>query len=183
MTIGVKKYVAILLSLCVLQLTFASSVFAETEVEAKVKAAFVVNFARFITWPQQAFSGSAAPLSICTVGVKGVENSFAGVESKTIKGRPVALRSYSSLKESTSSSCQIVYVQNVSNSALDSFYKKSGTAPLVSISESDGFSRRGGIIEFVKNKGKLSFKINNSRAKKLQLQIDASLLDLAEEVF
>ncbi len=182
MTIGVKKYIAILLFVCFLQLPFGSSVTAETEVEAKVKAAFVVNFARFIKWPQTSFAGPSAPLTICTMGVKGVGKSFAGVETKKIKGRPVVLQNHTSLEELGSSACQIIYVQGVSGTSLDTFLKKSGSAPLVSISESDGFTRLGGIIEFVKSKGRLSFKINNSEAKRRQLQIDASLLDLAEEV-
>lgn len=182
MTIAVKKCIAILLFLCLLQLSFGSFSFAETEVEAKVKAAFVVNFARFINWPQSSFTDPTAPLILCTVGVEGVEQSFAGVEAKKIKGRPLVLQNYGSLEEVVSSSCQIVYVKGTTGKRLQRFLKENRSTPIVSISESDGFTRLGGIIEFVKSKGRLSFKINNSEAKEKQLQIDAALLNLAEEV-
>ncbi len=54
---------------------------------------------------------------------------------------------------------------------------------MVTIGESDGFAGLGGTIEFVKVNDRLSFKINNTKAKERQLRINASLLNLAVEVF
>ena len=36
--------------------------------EYQVKAAFIYNFAKFVEWPGDAFTESAAPLRICVLG-------------------------------------------------------------------------------------------------------------------
>lgn len=55
--------------------------------------------------------------------------------------------------------------------------------PVVSISGEEDFISDGGTIQFIKTEDRLSFKINNSEARKRQLSINASLLNLAEEVY
>lgn len=184
MGIFIKKYITIfLLTLCVLVLPFGAYSFAESPIESKVKAAFVVNFARFINWPADALVDKAAPLVICTVGVEKGNQSFAGVEAKKIKGHPVVLQIFNTLKELNGTSCQLLYVTGAAQNSLQSYLKNSESTPVVTIGEIEGFARLGGTIEFVKIKDRLSFKINNSAAKERRLQINASLLDLAEEVY
>lgn len=168
-----------LLLLCVVLVPLTSDTLAETPVEKKVKAAFVVNFARFISWPEDVFEEPAAPLVICTVGV--AETAFAGVETKQIKGRPIVLKDISSLEEPPGT-CHLLYVEGVPGTRLQAYLKDSESSPVVSVSESDGFVNQGGTIEFIKVKDRLSFKINNTKAKEKRLQINASLLNLALEV-
>lgn len=177
-----QKYIAILHLTLLGVVGSVPSLFAETEIEAKLKAGFVVNFARFTSWPPESFTNNSSSLSICTVGVKGARESFAGIEDKKIKGRPVALKILASLDEVVASGCQLAFVKEVSKEELTTYLKEHGSAPIVTVSEVDGFSRLGGTIEFVKNKNRLSFRINNTDAKQRQLKIDASLLNLALEV-
>jgi hypothetical protein len=184
MGIFIKKYIAIfLLTLLVSLAPFGACSFAESPIESKVKAAFVVNFARFINWPQDILGDNGGPLVICTVGVEEGNQIFAGVESKKIKGRPVVVQKINTLEESSGVACQLLYVDGAAAKPLLSYLQKSGSSPVVTISEMKDFARLGGIIEFVKIKDRLSFKINNSAAKERRLQISASLLDLAEEVY
>jgi hypothetical protein len=37
-------------------------------VEYKIKAAFLLNFAKFITWPDQTFTSPQQPFSFCVLG-------------------------------------------------------------------------------------------------------------------
>lgn len=166
--------------LCVVLFSSKSESFAETPVESKVKAAFVVNFARFISWPVDVFQEPAEPLVICTVGVD--EASFAGVETKQIKGRSIVLKNISSLEEPLGT-CHLLYVEGMSDKGLQAYLTDSETSPVVSISEAGGFANMGGTIEFIRVKDRLSFKINNTKAKEKGLQINASLLNLALEVY
>ena len=39
-----------------------------TSIEYKLKAVFLLNFAKFIEWPDQAFSDKASSIAICIVG-------------------------------------------------------------------------------------------------------------------
>lgn len=183
MTIFARKYRAIfLLLLWVLLFPLRSELEAATGVESKVKAAFVVNFARFISWPEDSFEVESDPLVICTIGLGEDEAAFAGIETKKIKGRPIALKNISSLGESMQS-CHLLYVKGVGHEHLEAYLNQSEALPVVTIGESDGFAGLGGTIEFVKVKDRLSFKINNKKAKERQLRINASLLNLAVEVY
>ncbi|MFT5697692.1 MAG: hypothetical protein ACI8ZB_000546 [Desulforhopalus sp.] len=183
MGICFRKYTAILIFLStVVLLPFPRASLAETAIESKVKAAFVVNFARFISWPEALFSEATEPLVICTVGMDLKGAAFAGIETKKIKGRSIVLKNFRSLDENMET-CHLLYVKRGSNEDLQAYLEKDGTSPVVSISESDGFVALGGTIEFVKVADRLSFKINNTKAKERQLRINASLLNLAVEVY
>lgn len=82
-----RKYSAIfLLVLCVLLFPLRSESETDTAVESKVKAAFIVNFARFISWPEESFEVESEPLVICTAGIGEEEAAFAGIETKKLKG-------------------------------------------------------------------------------------------------
>lgn len=183
MEIFLGKYRSILvLFFWVLLVPLRSDSGAFTGVESKVKAAFVVNFARFISWPEESFELESDPLVICTMGLGEDEAAFAGIETKKIKGHPIALRNITSLDE-PSQSCHLLYVKGVNFGNFKRYLNKSATSPVVTIGESDGFANLGGTIEFIKVNNRLSFIINNTKAKERQLRINASLLNLAIKVY
>jgi len=51
--------------------------------EYKLKAAFIYNFAQFVEWPSDAFSGPSAPF---VIGVLG-DSSLAGMLEQAVKGK------------------------------------------------------------------------------------------------
>ena len=53
---------------------------------------------------------------------------------------------------------------------------------VVTVSDVPGFSDAGGIFEFKDQRGRLSFMVNNSKAKAQGLNISSSLLNLAVDV-
>ena len=111
MDIFSRKNIAILLLLsAVALLSFPRVSRAETPVEEKVKAAFIVNFARFISWPEELFSKDTDPFVICTVGMDTEGAAFTGIESKKIKGRPIVLKNLTSLDDKKQI-CQLLYVK------------------------------------------------------------------------
>ncbi len=65
----------------------ASPLLAQSEDE--IKAAFLLNFARYVEWPESAFSSSDSPVQICTLDSDG----FDTVVASTIEGKMIGLRS------------------------------------------------------------------------------------------
>lgn len=161
---------------------FVGSAVAENVREAKVKAAFVVNFSRFINWPDNSFDSGDSPLFICTVGVDGIKDAFAGIEAKKVRGRSLVHKRLQSLSEARDQ-CHIVYMGSLGGDQCKTYLEENKQEPVVSISGAEGFVSDGGTIQFIKTEDRLSFKINNSEARKRQLSINASLLNLAEEVY
>lgn len=183
MSISLRKYSAILMLLFwVMLVPLRSESAPVSEVESKLKAAFVFNFARFISWPDDSFEVESEPLVICTIGLGVDEMASAGIETKKIKGHPIVVKNIGSLNEPMQS-CHLLYIKDASLEYLEAYLKKSEGSPVVTIGESDGFAKRGGTIEFIKVNDRLSFKINNTKAKERRLRINASLLNLAVEVY
>lgn len=61
----------------------------ESSLEYQLKAAFLVNFARFIAWPETAFPSEQREFILCVAGKDPFGSALAGIENKKIAGRPV----------------------------------------------------------------------------------------------
>lgn len=67
----------------------AASVCAQPALEYDVKAAFLLNFARFIEWPDLAFPDARAPINVCVFGA----SPFGDALGKVFQGETVGARS------------------------------------------------------------------------------------------
>jgi hypothetical protein len=64
----------------------------QPSLEYKVKAAFLLNFTKFVTWPPAAFEREQSPVSICVLG----EDPFGRaldqiVDGEAVNGRKVVI--------------------------------------------------------------------------------------------
>jgi len=152
----------------------------ETSQEYQLKAAFLVNFARFITWPEQAFAPEQPELTICVAGKNPFGSALNGVEAKKIGGRNLRVVAVDSLSKVPQ--CHLLYVSRSEENDLNTLSVHLGRQAVVTVSDISGFLKEGGSIEFVSKENRLSFAINNSALKQRGIQASASLLDLAASV-
>lgn len=152
----------------------ASAQFSEQE----VKAALLLNFARFVTWPDSAFDGGDGAFVIGVVGNSAVA---AGVE-KVVKGQRAGSRSIVVQRFSGMASvkpCQILYVGKDSAAQLDALGTRAGSS-CVTVGDSDDFLRRGGTIRFyLSTDNKVRFEINPRAVTRQRVKPSAALLRLA----
>src|SRR5262249_47014410 len=83
---------------------------ASVPVEYQAKAAFLLNFTKFVNWPEERFAAPDAPF---VVGVLG-DNPFGNVLTETlrgesVKGRKVELRFFPSIMQNFESA-QLLFV-------------------------------------------------------------------------
>ena len=152
---------------------------AADEVEYKVKAAFLLNFAKFITWP--ASVQSVDSFTLCIVGSDPFGAALAGIEAKEVGGKRVRLR-YPATNVDELGQCRMVFVSRSEQKQVARLVGQIGASPIALVSDIEGFVESGGTFEFKDQGGRLSFIINNSKAKKQGLNISSSLLNLAMEV-
>ncbi len=152
----------------------------DTELEYKVKAAFLLNFARFSSWPAEMSAEAGTPMVFCVVGRDPFGAALSGFESKQVNGQPARLRLGVSLAEAAQ--CQVLFVSSTEEHELEKIIALTRDRRLVTVSDIVGFAERGGIFEFKNQGNRLSFIINNSKAKEKGIRISSSLLDLALEV-
>ncbi|MBD3336800.1 MAG: DUF4154 domain-containing protein [Candidatus Eisenbacteria bacterium] len=149
--------------------------------EYHLKAAFLVNFTRFVEWPEDRFPGPEAPILIGILG----DDPFGEllpemVNDKTIDGREIEI-SYHATAE-TVSRCHLLYVSSSERPRLDCIMKALDLHGLLTVGDTDGFISRGGTIR-LKLEGKhVRFEINLAAAEAAGLKISSKLLNLAEVV-
>jgi hypothetical protein len=162
-----------------LGLNVPSASAAQSDVEYKVKAAFLLNFAHFVTWPAQSSSSESFPL--CVVGEDPFGEALTGIETKKVDGKHVSLH-YLKSSSSKLGQCRMVFISRSEKNNLSRILGRIAGKPVVSVSDIDGFSVAGGLFEFKDQRGRLSFIINHTQAKSMGLSISSSLLNLAVDV-
>ena len=170
------------LLLCPLCLIGSTGILRAQEVsqEYRLKAAFLVNFSRFISWPEQAFSQKQQGLNICVVGKNPFGTTLDAVENKDINGHAISVVYADSLRNLQQ--CHLLFVDSSEKNDLGSLFSHLNHSPVVTVSDIPGFADAGGSIEFVIKGERLSFIINNSEMKQHGIQAGASMLDLAASV-
>jgi hypothetical protein len=149
--------------------------------EYQIKAAFLLNFAQFIQWPANAFATPDAPF---VIGVLGDDPFRAAldqtVEGETVRSRKIVLRRGRTADELKD--CQMIFLGKSEEAHMREVLLKLGKSPVLTISEIRGFARRGGIIDFYPEGGKVRFEINPGAAEERGLKINSQLLSLGRIV-
>lgn len=147
--------------------------------EYPVKAAFLFNFAKFVTWPDEAFAAEDASLEICVVGRDPFGPALEEtIGERTVRGRDVRVRRPESIDEADG--CHVVFIAAGERSA--SLALRLGDRPALTVGESEGFAADGGMINFKIEESRVRFEINPGRAARAGLKVSAQLLNLATVV-
>jgi hypothetical protein len=145
--------------------------------EDQFKAAYLVNFVSLVEWPATTL---ADRLTICFVGAQGVLSAVsAGIDTKLIGTRHLEVKPLA--KSASLSGCNAVYVEaDEAKAFLD--ITAIGTQPILTVSDTREFAKRGGMIGLFTADNRLRFNINVGVAQKAGLRISSKLLQLAVTV-
>lgn len=157
-------------------LSFAQE--GKATVKARIKTAFIYNFAKFTNWPDRAFETLPHnSFPICLVGKEPLGNlldQLAG--SKTIKDRTILIRRNPS--KHRLGNCRILYISSSESLRLDNLLKTIEGHPVLTIGNTKGYAKRGVGINLFEKNGKLKFEINRKAIHKSGLTLSSELLAL-----
>ena len=145
-----------------------------TAYEYQVKAAFLYNFAKFVEWPEQAFSDEQTPFKIGVLGTNPFGNAFDKVGQKRIKGHSFKVIYFDELP--AQEQCHILFVRAEKAALLPQVLRQLDEASVLVIGETEGFVQGGGAINFFLDDGKVRFQINPQAAQRANLKISSKLL-------
>jgi len=144
----------------------------DSSVEYKIKAGYLYNFTKFITWPED----KAGTFNLCIAGDDPFGALIDPIEQRLVVRRPIKLFRFASLTGIDKKiHCHILYV---SSSNKESLAVRSFDNTLV-VGESGNFIDSGGMIGFINNQGKIKLQINLKAIKQGDLKISAKLLEVA----
>jgi hypothetical protein len=158
-------------------LSLAGSAWAQSEIELKVKAAFLFNFAKFTEWPP----GKLAAADSLVIGCFS-DSEFATTLEATVEGKMFGLRRIIVKRVSAAddlSACHMLFVGRSQDDNAAGLLARAKQMHVLTVGESPGFTERGGMIGFVLADGNVKFAINQQQADRAGLKLSSKLLGLA----
>lgn len=147
--------------------------------EYNVKAALLLNFARFIEWPDRAFDGPRDPIEICVLAPSPFGEALDRVlQGESVANRPLAAREVKSTSESAN--CHLLFVP-AGAEARGAAFMRNGSHT-VTVGESRRFENMGGAVNMVIDAGRVRFNVNLRPVEERGVRISARMLQLASRV-
>lgn len=162
-------------------LTTAAASPVETPSEYEVKAAFLVNFARFVEWPESSFARNQGVL---TIGILGTDPFGPAardlLEGKILGSRTLTVLRFADLEEVQP--VQILFVNGLDAAHVPQLLEKLHGSAVLTVGDKEGFARAGFVINFVLEQNRVRFEVNPEAAKRVGLKISSKLLSVAKVV-
>lgn len=155
---------------------FSQSGAGENSIEYKIKAGYLYNFTKFISWPENELK----TFNICILGEDPFGSILDPIEKRAVKNKPIKLSRIKTMDQSQH--CHIIYMTILPKTGViisKSLIVSSIPAKLI-VGESKQFIYEGGMIAFFQYKGKVKLHINLSSLRKSGLEISAKLLEVAD---
>jgi hypothetical protein len=151
---------------------------ADDAPEYAVKAAFLLNFARFVEWPATAFSSPNAPLEICIFGHDPFGRMLDDVvRGEVVQDRSIVVRHVSGVPKP--GTCQTFFVTSDARVASVRSLLPRG---VLLVSDVPRTLRDGVMIAFAIEERRVRFDINQKAAESAGLKISSKLLSVARSV-
>jgi hypothetical protein len=135
---------------------------------------FVYNFTKYIQWPSQGEN--------VLIGVVGGDSEAMQAFEKMAKAKSGSGKNYivkKIMSPPDADACHLIFVpENESDKAQIYAAKAAGKGQLV-VTEKEGYSQKGGMINFITKDGKLRFELNQEAINRTGLKVSSQLLGLA----
>jgi hypothetical protein len=146
--------------------------------EYKVKAELLRRFLDYVDWPDGTFPDPDAPV---VVGVLGGDPFGTALDEafhdQRTHNRPVLVRRSKVIDDLKR--CQVLFVCRSERNRLSEILAGVEDLPVVTVSDINGFCRRGGILNFYIEDDKVRFAANAAAAQQKGIKLGSELLKRA----
>lgn len=149
--------------------------------EYDVKAAYLLNFGKFVRNPQSGPPGSGNSFDICLVGDSPIESPLRALTAnENIGDRPVRVLR---MKDGTQArSCQIAYLSESEGPLLEEALKELRGTDVLTVSDHPAFLAQGGMIEFILISDHVRFSVSLDSVRRTHLILSSEFLRVAYSV-
>ena len=150
---------------------------AATKEEA-VKAGSVYNFTKFTSWPSDL--GSSDTFNLCVFSENKPDEGLQALSGKSVADKPLVLRY--NVEGSSISKCHMAFIAHDSQVKVQETLNKIKKMPILTVSASPDFIKKGGMIGLIKVGKHVGFEINIATTNAVGIHIGSQLLKLAKRV-
>lgn len=149
--------------------------FGEVTTEVQLKAAYLVNFLKYVEFP-----GNRTTINLCLFGRDSLGPYLASYEGRQINGRELHIRKVSSPEQLAD--CQELFIPETEEARFAAVLRWADKQAILTISDSDSFIREGGAIALIRSEGRLQFDINTDALNRANLKASSQMLRLARHI-
>lgn len=147
--------------------------------EPQIKAAYILNFTRYASWPAAAFADPRAPLVLCLLG-QGAADIGRELHGRSAGTHLLELRSLA--RGEDAAACHALYISAAEKPRQAALLARLRDQAVLTIGDSAGFLNDGGMINLMLVDGSIRFEVNLAAAKQSGLGLNPRVLGLAERV-
>ncbi len=151
------------------------------DLEARVKAAYIYNFTKFVYWGEGMSGAPSSPITIFVLGSDAVGDLLGKFARTQTSGQPILVKKISTASDHLSS-CRLLFVSRSAEKQLPEIFRQLRGTDVLTVSDISGFTRQGGMIGFVIEDARVKIQINLQAATTAGLKISAKLLEIARIV-
>lgn len=149
--------------------------------ESQIKAAFLLNFPKYVEWPADAFAASNSPLVVAIFGDEAVSADFQRLaEGKSIGGHPVEFRAATTPEACVH--CHMLFLGTIEPREIADILNRVRDTSVLTVGETDEFLDKGGVINLSQRDRKIRVDISLRAARQANLRISSKLLSIADNV-
>jgi hypothetical protein len=156
-----------------------ASIGGQTVSEPALKAAFLLNFAKFTEWPRE-IAPPSTPIVFCATEVEVASALDAATAGRTIEQRPLVVRRVT--LDQPCETCAVLYAGRIDRRQAAQLSATLRAASVLTVGDAPDFAASGGVIELFVDGGRLRFAVNRQAAEGARLKLSAQLLSLAKIV-
>jgi sulfur transfer complex TusBCD TusB component (DsrH family) len=146
-----------------------------------VKAAYLLNFGKFMRTGNAVSAASREAFDVCVVGEDGIEAALKDLAAgQNIDNRPVQIVR---VKDGVQArSCQIAYLSDSEGARMDKDLEELRGADALTVGNSSTFLAQGGMIQFLLLSNHVRFAVNLEAVKKTHIVLSSELLRVAYSI-
>jgi hypothetical protein len=141
-------------------------------------ARFVMNFGRFIDWPDAAFSAADSDLRVCLLGQNELGNSLdQHVNGKRAGDRTITVSNLPASDLASARDCHIIYVSSSETGRTAEITGAVADSHTLTVSEIANFPEDGGMIGLAGERGdRIAIRMNRALIEKTGLNVREQLM-------
>jgi hypothetical protein len=146
--------------------------------EYKVKAAFILNFTKFVSWPEERLINPDEPIVIGVLSENLVALELGKiVQDRRVNEHPLLVKHVTSASDAAGA--HVLYVPSNERAHYEALRLPRDDKPLLVIADDEFCATIAATICFVNQEDRLRFRIDNEGAARSKLKISSHLLQLA----
>lgn len=146
--------------------------------EYELKAVFLLNFARFNTWPASALPPGDAPLVVGVLGIDPFGHDLeAAFQGEQVAGHSLQIRHFS--RGDDYWNCHLLFISRSEAAHLTQIFSALRGKHVLTVSDIDEFIYKDGMIGMLLEQNRVKVQVNYDKTRSEELELSAKLLKMS----